>query len=210
MSSRAEQKEKTHEEILSSAARLLREHGISGASVAEVMKGAGLTVGGFYAHFASKEELIDAALRRTLGGLRTKLLGGLDEKTPTERIETVLRRYLSRAHRDEVSEGCPLPAVLGEIATDERAGQREILADELTRFANELDALYPPAQGVPQRQRALAMIALMAGGLSLARAVRATPLSDEILRACRAYGRAALRGFEVSAEERADGRGGGR
>jgi TetR/AcrR family transcriptional repressor of nem operon len=54
---KTEQKERTHETILASAARLIREHGISGARVADVMKGAGLTVGGFYAHFASKEAL---------------------------------------------------------------------------------------------------------------------------------------------------------
>src|ERR1700733_2533267 len=128
MTLKAEQKERTQASILESAARLLREKGISGASVADVMKGAGLTVGGFYAHFASKEALVDEVLRRTAGEMRRWLFLGLDAKPVAERFETVLRRYLSRTHRDQVATGCPLPAVVGEVAST--AGeQRAALAD---------------------------------------------------------------------------------
>src|SRR2546429_343541 len=69
MTSKDERKELSHETILSSAARLVRERGIGGARVADVMEGAGLTVGGFYAHFASKAELVDETLRRTAAEL---------------------------------------------------------------------------------------------------------------------------------------------
>src|ERR1700722_228420 len=100
MNAKTEQKERTHEAILTSADRLLREKGISGASVSDVMKGAGLTVGGFYAHFGSKDDLIDEALRRTGARIREILFARLEEKPENDRAEVVLKRYLSAAHRD--------------------------------------------------------------------------------------------------------------
>jgi TetR/AcrR family transcriptional repressor of nem operon len=163
------------------------------------MKGAGLTVGGFYAHFASKEALVADALREALSQTRDRLIGGLEGKEPQERLATVLRRYLSRAHRDEVTMGCPLPAVVSEIGTG-HADVGEALAREIDELAGALEALGGPL-AVGERSRVgLGLVALMFGGLSLARAVRGTPMSDEILRACVALGRAALRGLAAEAQ----------
>ena len=100
---------KSHETILESAARLVRERGISGARVADVMKGAGLTVGGFYAHFASKEDLVDEVLRRTGAELRERSSRGIEEKPEADRAEVVLKRYLSAAHRDDAEPGVSVP-----------------------------------------------------------------------------------------------------
>ena len=198
MTAKAEQKQRTHGSILESAQRLLRRRGIAGASVADVMKGAGLTVGGFYAHFASKDKLIDEALRRTASATRARLFAKLADKPAVDRAEVVLKRYLSAAHRDEPDDGCPLPAVTGEIGTT--AGEhRRALADVIDAFAGELEAHLPAppaaqaAARVPRRHLALGLVALMYGGLSLARAARGTELSDEILRACRSLGRLAAR-----------------
>jgi TetR/AcrR family transcriptional repressor of nem operon len=137
------------------------------------MKGAGLTVGGFYADFASKEKLIDATLRRIAAAMRERLFTRIEDKPHADRAEVVLKRYLSAAHRDDLSGGCPLPAVVGEVGTT---------------------AGHLPATGsLSRRHVALGIVALMYGGLSLARAVRGTDLSDEILRACRSLGRLATR-----------------
>src|SRR5260221_8147023 len=100
MNAKAQQKERTHDAILGSAARLLRSKGIAGARVADVMSGAGLTVGGFYAHFASKEALVDEVLRLTATRLRERLFSGLEVKDEPDRAEVVLKRYLSASHRD--------------------------------------------------------------------------------------------------------------
>src|SRR3954469_11601544 len=108
MNAKVEQREKSHATILESAARLVRERGIAGARVADVMKGAGLTVGGFYAHFDSKEHLVDEALRRTAASLRDRLFARIDEKPEADRAEVILKRYLSAANRDdEQNLGCP-------------------------------------------------------------------------------------------------------
>jgi len=190
MTRKAEQKEQSHETILASASRLLRERGIAGARVAEVMKGAGLTVGGFYAHFASKEALIDETIRRTGAAMRARLFAGLDDKAKADRAEIIVKRYLSAAHRDEPADGCPLPAVVGEIANTagEHAGA---LAEQVEAMAAEIEA-HLAAPSLPRHQLALGLVALLYGGLSLARALRGTPLSNEMLRACRGLARLVL------------------
>jgi TetR/AcrR family transcriptional regulator, transcriptional repressor for nem operon len=191
MTTKIEQKERSHEAILRSAVRLLLEKGIAGARVADVMEGAGLTVGGFYAHFASKEELVDEALRRTGAELRDELFARLEDKPANARAEIVLKRYLSAAHRDAESLGCPFPAVVGEVGT--RAPEhRDVLAEQVEAFGARLED--DLSEVAPRRLMAIALIALMYGGLSLARAVRGTALSDEVLRACRMLGIAAARG----------------
>jgi TetR/AcrR family transcriptional repressor of nem operon len=194
MSAKEEQKERSHGTILASAARLLRERGISGARVADVMKGAGLTVGGFYAHFGSKEELMDEVLRRAAREMRARLFSRLDEKPAEDRGEVVLKRYLSPAHRDDMETGCPLPAVVGEVGTT-ASEHRQVLEEQIDAMASELAVHLPPSQGgVPKRYVALGLVALMYGGLSISRALRGTELSDEVLKACRALGRMAARG----------------
>jgi TetR/AcrR family transcriptional repressor of nem operon len=191
MTAKADQKRKSHETILESAARLLRDRGIGGARVADVMKGAGLTVGGFYAHFASKESLVDEVLRRTATEMRERLFARIDDKPPQDRAEVVLKRYLSAAHRDDATLGCPFPAVVGEVATFAPEHGR-VLAEQIDAFASELEAHFP-ARPHGRRYVALGLVALMYGGISLARALRGTPLSDEMLKACRALGTSAAR-----------------
>jgi TetR/AcrR family transcriptional repressor of nem operon len=199
VSAKTEQKERTHDAILASAARLLRSKGIVGARVADVMSGAGLTVGGFYGHFGSKEALVDDVLRLTAARLRERLFAGLELKDEADRAEVVLKRYLSAAHRDDLEHGCPFPAVVGEVATT-APEHGAVLAEQVDTFAKELERQLPGADRLTSRHLAIGLLALMVGGLGLARAVRGTPLSDEVIKACRAFGRLALRGD--SADER--------
>lgn len=197
MNAKLEQRERTYAAIIASACNLLREKGVAGARVADVMAGAGLTVGGFYAHFASKEALLDEALRRTSETMRERLMAKIEEKPLEARGEVMLKRYLSVQHRDDPSSGCAFPAVAGEIATS-APEHREVLAEQVTRMATTMEAHLPKREGpLTRRATALAMVALMYGGISLARAVKTkggehAELSDEILRACRAFGRVAL------------------
>jgi TetR/AcrR family transcriptional regulator, transcriptional repressor for nem operon len=201
MTRKDEQKERTHASILASAARLVRSKGISGARVADVMRGAGLTVGGFYAHFASKEALVDEAVRRSAELLRGRLFEKLADKPAGERAEVVLRRYLSTAHRDELERGCPFPAVIGEVATT-APEHSEVVAEQVEAFVAELRPMLPRGRGgsgtIERRYLAIGLFSLMYGGLGLARAVRGTGLSDDVIRACRALGRAALANHDKS------------
>jgi TetR/AcrR family transcriptional regulator, transcriptional repressor for nem operon len=197
---KAERKERSHMDILASAMRLVREKGITGARVADVMSGAGLTVGGFYAHFASKEALVDEVIHRTGVALRDRLFAKLDEKPKEARAEVVVKRYLSTTHRDNTTDGCPLPAVAGEIGTSAPV-HGKALAEEVDIFLDRFAELLPEEDGSAARRRmALGMLALMVGGLTLSRALRGTALSDDVLRACRAVARDALGGKSSASE----------
>jgi TetR/AcrR family transcriptional repressor of nem operon len=204
MSTRDERKQRSRESILESAARLMRQRGLAGAHLGEIMQGAGLTVGGFYAHFASKDALMDATLRQTCVQLRARLLEGIEALPIGERLPAVLGRYLSPAHRDAPAQGCPLPAVVGEVGTTAEA-HRAVLQEQLERFVEELGAPLPAPPGLSPRALALGLIALMYGGLSLSRALQGTPLSDEILQACRALGAQAA---DPATQQRPAGRAG--
>lgn len=186
---RERDKERTHEKILASAAKLFRTKGVAETSVADIMAGAGLTVGGFYAHFESKDALVEATLRRAMVELRPVLLRDLDHAGEWRRLEVVLQRYLSRDHRDNPPGGCPLPAMVAELSATGDAG-REALAEEFEQNVRLIAGSNDPQA----RQRMLGLLALMVGGVALSRALKGTPLSDELLKACRDTGRAAMRG----------------
>ncbi|MGH7285133.1 MAG: TetR/AcrR family transcriptional regulator [Polyangiaceae bacterium] len=192
MISKVERKERSHETILASAERLLRERGIAGARVADVMTGAGLTVGGFYAHFVSKESLIDETIRRAAISMRERLFARLHEKPPADRVEVILKRYLSAANRDEHQQGCPFPAIVGEIGTT-APEYGDALRVQIEEMVASVSAEMPPGRVMPKRTLALGLVALMYGGLSLARALAGHALSDEVLKACRAVGTFAAR-----------------
>jgi TetR/AcrR family transcriptional repressor of nem operon len=180
MNEKTRRKEKSHEAITDSAASLLRERGIKASSVMDVMKGAGLTVGGFYNHFGSKEELFVEALGRAAGATWDSMLKSAKGDTPRDRTLSMVRRYLSRKHRDNKETGCLLPCAAPEVA---REGEpyRGALEKQLSDFAGLMAGLLEA--GPEGREQALGLIALMYGALSLSRAMAGTPLSDEFLRA---------------------------
>lgn len=181
MTRKAEQKQQSHDAILASAAGLLRRQGIRASSVHDVMKGAGLTVGGFYSHFDSKEELFAETIRGAKGTM-TEWCATARGSTPRERAISVARQYLSRAHRDQPEAGCILPATAPEVA-QEGDLCRAALAEQLRGFIASYAAIL--GKGAKNRERAAAIVSLMYGALSLSRAVSGTPLSDELLKAAR-------------------------
>jgi TetR/AcrR family transcriptional regulator, transcriptional repressor for nem operon len=189
MNQKTRQKEKSREAIATSAAALLRERGIKASSVMDVMKGAGLTVGGFYNHFDSKEELFVEALRNAASATWAPLLKSAKGVSPRARALSVIRRYLSREHRDNKETGCLLPSAAPEVAREGgpyRGALEKELSEIVNSLANMLDA------GAEGREKALGLIALMYGALSLSRAVAGARLSDEFLRAGKKMGEQAL------------------
>jgi len=146
------------------------------------MGGAGLTTGGFYAHFQSKTAMDVEIVRTMLRPLHG--LEGLDDVPSFDWLQRAVKRYLSVAHRDNL-EGCPYPAVLSEIASapDE---VRRAFAEALERRVAAFEP-HVPGTAVLARQRALATMALTIGGLLLARAAQGQPISKEMLMACRRW-----------------------
>ncbi|MEZ4329164.1 MAG: TetR/AcrR family transcriptional regulator [Polyangiales bacterium] len=178
------QKDETRAAIVAAAAELFRERGFGSTSVADVMARAGRTVGGFYAHFASKEELLTAVLDASFGSLERTLLRGLERTDGAEFVQMVTRRYLSPAHRDNPAHGCPLPALALEVARLGTAPQAA-LEEYLKQVTGLLAERSPQTRsGLSEAQLALGLTALSVGGLLLARSVADPQLSNEILQAC--------------------------
>ena len=180
MNQKTKQKQESREAITASAAALLRERGIKSSSVMDVMKGAGLTVGGFYNHFDSKEDLFVEVLQNASRTNWNNLLKSARGDSPRARALSVTRQYLSRHHRDCKDTGCLVPGAAAEVA---RAGEpyRSALEKDLSSFIKSFAQMIDA--GNESREKAVALLALMYGALSLSQAVAGTRLSDEFLQA---------------------------
>ena len=173
-----DKKAKTRERILDAACSALIQHGPAEPSVNQVMGAAGLTVGGFYAHFDSKDALMLEAFRQLLGERRALLAEVDPNMSGEERRALVAAFYLSRKHRDATERACPLPTSLGEMARLPEAF-RAVLSEHIELMMANL------ADSPEEADKVLADMALMIGGLALARALGTGELSDRILRAAK-------------------------
>jgi TetR/AcrR family transcriptional repressor of nem operon len=177
-------KEKTREQIVETAARAFREEGVSGVGIGEVMGRAGLTHGGFYAHFPSKDALVGAACSRAADQAWEQMNELVASAPPGAGLATFIRGYVSRRHRDDPGSGCLMPALGGEMP---RHGPevRAAFTAQIRRVLANLQSLLPDT---PDREdRAVALATGMAGAVMLARAVDDPALSDRILKVCRAF-----------------------
>jgi TetR/AcrR family transcriptional repressor of nem operon len=181
-----EQKAETRGRILDAAARLFRESGYDGVGVDAIMEEAGLTAGGFYSHFSSKEALFAEAITSALAPgktLRASKSSGSATAAPSDPLITLIKGYLSRAHRDAVADGCPLPTLSPDVARKSDA-TRENYEQQFLKFVDEIEALLPEAPDTA-REHALSLVAQCVGGVMLSRAVKDRKLSDQILKSCR-------------------------
>jgi len=180
---RKQQKEETRQRILGTAVRRMRQLGLEGAGVHAVMKEAGLTHGGFYAHFDSKDDLASRAMAEATQQQRQRWTAGIHETPPGERVARLVARYLSPVHRDNTESGCPVPSVAAGVAhaSDE---VRDAFQQELLGTVNALEELLDDEAA---RDKAIGTMALCIGGMVMARAVSDKELSDEILLAARCF-----------------------
>jgi len=177
--SRAKKREH-HEEIVGVAATRFREDGVDGVGVAELMHDAGLTHGGFYRHFASRDELVAEAVERALrdGGLAMAAVA----EAPHDPLAAVIDAYLSIAHRDNLGTSCAVTTLAGDIArSNPRA--RAAYTNQVGVYVDMLVRLLPPGPGGPRRARAITALSTLVGAVSMARAVDDEALSREILAA---------------------------
>jgi TetR/AcrR family transcriptional repressor of nem operon len=179
----------TRNRIVEEASYGLRQAGADGISVSDLMKLAGLTHGGFYAHFESREALIieafAAAMDRTISQWRNHM-NGMPAK---ERFGAFVETYLRPGHRDDRARGCVLPALGTDIARSSPKARRAF-ASKLDEMIGVIAGLLPGKSPKQARQIATSALATMMGSIALARAVGDDKLSDEILGA----GRQALGG----------------
>jgi TetR/AcrR family transcriptional repressor of nem operon len=175
------QEAENHERILDVATRLFRERGIDGIGVSDLMKAAGLTHGGFYGHFKSKEDLVAQACARAVLRMRQNWTNVIDQAAG-DPLEALAATYLTPRHRDGAGRGCPMAAIGSEIA---RQGPpvRRAFTDELRPCLDYLSRNVQGNTNSLRRQKALATYASLVGALIVSRAVDDADLSNEILSA---------------------------
>ena len=186
-----EHKEKTRAKVLQVASRAIREDGPGGVGVAAIMAEAGLTHGGFYGHFKSKDDLVTEAIRQMFRDASGKFAATTGDKAAAEALSAYIGFYLSRSHRDGRNVGCPLPSLSADLARLPEAA-RVVFGegvDGLTGFiAEKLEAM---GEAEPEAL-ASSVLSELVGAVSLARAVADPAQSDAILKASRASLRARL------------------
>ena len=172
-----EQAAENRKRIVETASRMFRENGFDGVGVDAIMKGVGLTHGGFYGHFRSKDDLAAEAVRRALER-------GTERQSRFTDLRDLVCDYLSERHRANRADGCALAALGGEMARQGegmRCGVTAHVRAQLDRFSHLLKG----GTAASRRKRAIATVAGIVGALMLARAVEDAALSDEILTAAR-------------------------
>ena len=178
-----EQMALNRQRLLEIASRRFRERGFDGVSVADVMQEAGLTHGGFYGHFASKEALAAEAAAYALMQTADRWKATLENRG-MEGLERIVDAYLSQRHLDAPGTGCAIAALGPELA---RQGEpvRSAFAAELENMVDALAGFLPGADAAERRSRALPLLAQMVGAIVLARAFGRSVLAAELLDAVR-------------------------
>ncbi|CAI2079401.1 TetR/AcrR family transcriptional regulator [Serratia ficaria] len=173
-----QQMERNREAIEQVSSQLFRERGLNGVSVNDLMAAVGLTHGGFYGHFASKDQLAAVASRRAAEESSRRW-----ENLPGERsLQALVDGYLDVKHRDCPAEGCMVAALAGDVAREgEDKPVRQAYLSGVQAMLARLQSLSPGQE----RQQALAQMAMLVGALTLARATRGDALSEQFLDATR-------------------------
>jgi TetR/AcrR family transcriptional repressor of nem operon len=172
-----EHKQATRRRILETAGRRLKRNGIDGSGIATLMADAGLTNGAFYAHFASKEDLVATAVADQL---REQSASVSAQAPGRAGIEQIVRRYLSVQHRDNPDDGCPSAALLDEIGRCAHA-TKQAYTDGLLVVIDDIAARLAPDDPQSARVKTLSVFAMMVGTLQLSRALADRQLADEVL-----------------------------
>src|SRR5438874_4879168 len=163
-----EHKTRTRDRIVRNAARKLRADGLSGPGVASVMKASGLTVGGFYKHFRSKDELVVDAIAQAFSEFDDKANSSLQHVPHEDRWKEIVRRYLSPEHCDHPEIGCPVAALAPEIARAKVSVRRRV-AGLIKKRRDHLLELMPGATATERERNFFIIFSAMAGAVSVAR-----------------------------------------
>jgi TetR/AcrR family transcriptional repressor of nem operon len=179
-----EHKLETHARIVKKASVRLRERGAHGIGVADLMKDAGLTHGGFYAHFDSREALLIEAFSHAMDRGTERWRKVAEQVPPEKRLAAVVDSYLSPEHRDDPGRGCAIPALSAEIAR-ESPKTRKAFSAKLEQMIDAIAAQVPDVTRKTARKKAMATLATMMGTMVLARVAGNGDFSNEILGAGR-------------------------
>jgi TetR/AcrR family transcriptional repressor of nem operon len=175
------QAEENHQAVINAASRLFREHGFDGIGLKDLMKGAGLTQGGFYKQFASKDDLVAKASERAME-MATRKWADAIATNPASPLEAAIKFYLSPEHRRNKGAGCPLVA-LGSDAARQNTDVKACFEAGAKAHLRVLGELAPAGENEEPGMKAMAMLSLMVGAVMLSRAVNDGDLARGFLEA---------------------------
>lgn len=177
-----EHKEETHRKVVEAASRRFRKDGIEATGVVDLMADVGLTHGGFYAHFSSKETLVKEALAAASLKSRERLQREIEKAREEGRdpLESVVRSYLTALHRDRPDRGCSVAALGSEIARHPRK-TREAFTEGLEKTLDIIASTLPASVTTQRKERAYAIFSTMIGSLQLSRAVSDAAMSQAVI-----------------------------
>jgi TetR/AcrR family transcriptional regulator, transcriptional repressor for nem operon len=183
---RPEHKTETRQKIVRDASRRVRSEGLNGAAVAAVMRDSGLTHGGFYKHFRSKDDLLLESLREAFGEVVALLVKAAEQAGPQSGWKAIVKTYLSAEHCDHPERGCPLAALAPELA---RAG-KEIKSQILTEITNYKDRMlrFMPGRRAADKERAFIVIfSTMVGAVEIGRMMPDRAARERLLASTRDF-----------------------
>jgi len=182
---RPEHKIETHEKIVKDASRRVRAEGLNGAAVAAVMRDAGLTHGGFYKHFASKDELLIESLKEGFRDIIASLVHAAEQSPPGEAWKAIVKAYLRPEMCEHPEHGCPLATLGPELARVDKRMKPQILA-ELVNYKNRMVPFMPGRRMADKERAFFAIFSTMTGAVEIARMLP-DPVREKVLDSARDF-----------------------
>jgi TetR/AcrR family transcriptional repressor of nem operon len=177
---RPEHKAETHKKIVTDASRRIRAEGFNGAGVAAVMRDSGLTHGGFYKHFPSKDDLIGESVTEAFEDMIGRLVKVAEQSPPSTAWKAIVNEYLSHEHCNQPDRGCPLAALAPELARGDQAMKKRFGA-AMVEYKTRL-LRFMPGRSVVHKERAFfAIFSTMIGAIEMARIISDRDAREKIL-----------------------------
>jgi TetR/AcrR family transcriptional repressor of nem operon len=170
--------------IVSAAAKMVRERGVESTGIADVMEAVGMTNGGFYRHFKSKDEMIGSAIKAAFDEIADRFSRRLRDNGPTAAVQAYVEEYLSDRHIEHPGHGCPVAAVAADASRFQGAFTSEFFegAERLIRYLASSSSGH--AGSAAKRSKAIRQLAMLVGAVVIARAVGKSALRHEVIAAC--------------------------
>lgn len=170
----------SREQVIATAARLLRERGFDGIGLADIMKAAGMTHGGFYRHFESKDDLAVKASERAIADTKAVIVDELSQG-PDDPLRVLIERYVSSTHRDDPGTGCILPALASDAARREDPALRQVFTANIQEYLDQLAILLAARPAATGARSAAGILSEMVGAVVLARVISDEALADRLI-----------------------------
>jgi len=179
-----EHKAETHQKIVKDASRRVRAEGMTGAAVSAVMRDAGLTHGGFYKHFESKDALLMESLSAAFQEIADRLAEAAEQSKPGTAWKAIVNTYLSLEYCDHIEDGCPLPALAPELARADKAMKPQIF-EELKKYRSRMLPFMPGRRTADKERAFFSIFSTMVGAIEIARMLPEPTMREKVLASAR-------------------------